>query len=82
VSLTWIMEEARACGLRFKPRPTPTDAVINARSSRDKDGRLYDSRHGVAGRAARYERRVPDWHRSPASIYMGRLGGAVAQQPS
>lgn len=50
VSLTWIMKEAELCGLRFKATPdADPDAVLNARSSADKDGRLYDSRHGVAG---------------------------------
>jgi uncharacterized protein (DUF2235 family) len=50
VSLTWIMEEAALCGLRFKATPdADPDAALSARSSADKDGRLYDSRHGLAG---------------------------------
>src|SRR5262245_10427201 len=50
VSLTWIMKEAALCDLRFKKAPeTDPDAVLFARSSADKDGRLYDSRHGLAG---------------------------------
>jgi uncharacterized protein (DUF2235 family) len=49
-SLTWIMQEAAICELRFKQAPeTDPDAVLFARSSADKDGRLYDSRHGLAG---------------------------------
>src|SRR5688500_9871123 len=50
VSLTWIMQEAALSDLRFKAAPdTDPDAVLNARSSADKDGRLYDSRHGLGG---------------------------------
>lgn len=50
VSLTWIMKEAALCELRFKTAPAADpDAVLNARCSADKDGRLYDSRHGLAG---------------------------------
>jgi uncharacterized protein (DUF2235 family) len=50
VPLTWIMKEAALCDLRFKKAPdTDPDAVLFARSSADKDGRLYDSRHGLAG---------------------------------
>ena len=50
VSLTWIMKEAELCDLRFKVVPeADPDAVVNARSSADKDGRLYDSRHALAG---------------------------------
>jgi uncharacterized protein (DUF2235 family) len=50
VPLVWIMDEARACGLRFKAAPAADpDAYKRARSSADKDGRLYDSRKGVAG---------------------------------
>jgi uncharacterized protein (DUF2235 family) len=68
VSLTWIMEEARACGLRFKTAPdADPDAVINARSSRDKDGRLYDSRHGVAGYYRYGPRKIHDLCHRPAS---------------
>lgn len=50
VSLTWIMQEAALCDLRFKAAPdTDPDAVLYARSSADKDGRLYDPRNGVGG---------------------------------
>jgi uncharacterized protein (DUF2235 family) len=50
VSLTWIMKEAEHCALRFKNAPnTDPDAVLFAKSSADKDGRLYDSRHGLSG---------------------------------
>jgi uncharacterized protein (DUF2235 family) len=50
VSLTWIMKEAELCGLALKAAPdADPDAARSARSSADKDGRLYDSRHGLAG---------------------------------
>jgi uncharacterized protein (DUF2235 family) len=50
VSLTWMMKEAALCDLTFKSAPeADPDAAVNARSSADKDGRLYDSRHGLAG---------------------------------
>jgi uncharacterized protein (DUF2235 family) len=50
IALHWIMREAQTCGLRFKSWPqADPDAEINIRASRDKDGRLYDSRAGLAG---------------------------------
>lgn len=50
VSLSWVMEEASICGLRFKRPPVADpDSVVNLRSSQDKDGRLYDSRSGIGG---------------------------------
>lgn len=50
VSLAWIMKEAQHCGLRFKLGPnSDPDAMLQAISSRDKDGRIYDSRQGLGG---------------------------------
>jgi uncharacterized protein (DUF2235 family) len=50
IPLVWIMNEAMACGLQFKKKPgAEPDALLRAESARDKDGRLYDSRHGLAG---------------------------------
>ena len=50
VSLYWIMNEAKTCGLRFKVNPpADLDAMRHAKSASDQDGRLYDSRHGLAG---------------------------------
>jgi uncharacterized protein (DUF2235 family) len=50
VSLYWMMEEAGHRGLRYKAAPlTDPDALLNTYSGADKDGRLYDSRRGVAG---------------------------------
>jgi hypothetical protein len=49
ISLYWIMEEARVCGLRFKCPPAgDPDAVAQTKSAQDKDGRLYNSRSGFA----------------------------------
>src|ERR1700730_8300830 len=50
VPLCWIMAEAQDCGLRYKTRPpADPDAMANRKAARDQDGRLYDSRHGLAG---------------------------------
>jgi uncharacterized protein (DUF2235 family) len=50
VPLHWMMTEAEACGLVFKRRPdADPDALIHTKSSKDKDGRLYDSRAGIGG---------------------------------
>jgi uncharacterized protein (DUF2235 family) len=50
IPLVWIMDEANVCGLRFKTPPSADpDALVHARSNRDKDGRLYDSRSGLGG---------------------------------
>lgn len=46
IPLYWIMEEAKVCGLTFKRPPMIPDAVTEANSAQDKDGRLYDSRSG------------------------------------
>jgi hypothetical protein len=48
VPMLWIMKEAEAAGLHFKISPQQPDALLVATSSRDKDGRLYDSRSGLA----------------------------------
>ena len=46
----WIMSEARQCGLRFKTAPdADPDSMVNTKSARDKDGRIYDSRSGFGG---------------------------------
>jgi hypothetical protein len=45
-----MMTEAECCGLKFKKRPSADpDALVHAQSSKDKDGRLYDSRSGLGG---------------------------------
>jgi uncharacterized protein (DUF2235 family) len=76
VPLQWIITEAQAAGLVFKVTPKQPDALLVADSSRDKDGRLYDSRQGIAS----YYRYGPrdllalcndDYHdvRAPARIH-------------
>jgi uncharacterized protein (DUF2235 family) len=50
VSLTWILSEARQRGLTLKAAPgADPDAFTRVRSTQDKDGRIYDSRNGLAG---------------------------------
>lgn len=44
VSLYWMMREAERCDLRLK-----NNALTEAKITRDKDGRLYDSRSGLGG---------------------------------
>jgi uncharacterized protein (DUF2235 family) len=54
VSLVWMMNEARHCGLKFKEASTyEPDALRYARSAADKDGRLYNPRSGI-GASYRY----------------------------
>jgi uncharacterized protein (DUF2235 family) len=49
VSLSWILKEASLCGLQLKEKPdAEPDALRSAKSARDSDGRLYDSRRGLA----------------------------------
>ena len=43
IPLCWMLDEAIACGLRYKVSPPwDPDALKKALSARDKDGRLYD----------------------------------------
>jgi uncharacterized protein (DUF2235 family) len=50
IPLCWIMAEAQQYGLRYKTNPpADPDAMAQRRAARDKDGRLYDSRHGLGG---------------------------------
>jgi uncharacterized protein (DUF2235 family) len=50
VPLVWIMRQAELCGLEFKKAPeNDPDAIRHAISAADRDGRLYDSRQGLAG---------------------------------
>jgi uncharacterized protein (DUF2235 family) len=61
ISLIWMMTEAAHCGLRFKAAPAADpDAVVHARSSADKDGRLYDSRQGIGGYYRYGPRKIQD----------------------
>lgn len=45
VSLHWMMQEAKACGLEFKE---DEESLKDVRLASDEDGRLYDSRYGLA----------------------------------
>jgi uncharacterized protein (DUF2235 family) len=50
VPLVWIMRQAELCGVKFKKGPeSEPDAIRHAVSAADRDGRLYDSRQGLAG---------------------------------
>jgi uncharacterized protein (DUF2235 family) len=50
VPLYWIMNEAKTAGLTLKKDPpAEPDALKRAEWGGDRDGRLYDSRAGVAG---------------------------------
>ena len=60
IPLYWMMEEARARGLRFKVPPADPDAFRRAASARDIDGRQYDSRSGVAGYYRYGPRKIAD----------------------
>lgn len=61
VSLCWMMEEARLCGLKFKSPPkADPDYFLNRQSMRDERGRIYDPRSGL-GAFYRYgPRKVTD----------------------
>jgi uncharacterized protein (DUF2235 family) len=49
IPLIWMMKEADRCGLRFKKPPkSDPDVMRQLGSMADKDGRLYDSRSGLA----------------------------------
>src|SRR5262249_7853572 len=92
VPLQWIITEAQVAGLVFKVTPKQPDALLVADSSRDKDGRLYDSRQGIAS----YYRYGPrdlfalcndDYHkvRTPVrihhSVFERISGGSTAYAP-
>lgn len=50
VSLCWILDQATHCGLKLKQTPdADPDALAHAKSQRDEDGRIYDSRKGLRG---------------------------------
>jgi uncharacterized protein (DUF2235 family) len=46
IPLYWIIQEARECGLKFKA--ANPEAIAEIKEAQDKDGRLYDSRSGLA----------------------------------
>jgi uncharacterized protein (DUF2235 family) len=61
IPLCWIMKEAQVCGLRYKTNPPmDPDALKQALSARDKDGRMYDSRQGLGGYYRYGPRKIQD----------------------
>jgi hypothetical protein len=61
VSLSWMLAEAQAADLKLKKFPgAEPDALINADSAKDKDGRLYDSRNGLGGYYRYSPRKIDD----------------------
>lgn len=66
------MQEAKVCGLRFKPA-NPA-AVAEAKEAQDKDGRLYDSRSGFASYYRYGPRRVS---RLCDQVFLRTTGDAV-----
>jgi uncharacterized protein (DUF2235 family) len=75
----WIMDQARLNGLAFKEAPkAEPDAILRVRSSRDKDGRLYDSRSGLGG----YSLRATEDRRSLQCSVLQPEGRCCADQPS
>jgi uncharacterized protein (DUF2235 family) len=60
IPLYWIMKEAEARGIKFKAPPLDPDALRKAASARDKDGRKYNSRAGIAGYYRYGPRKIAD----------------------
>ncbi len=80
VSLYWMLRQAQCCGLRLKSAPNATpDAVLLARSTRDKDGRLYDSRSGLSGYYRYGPRKIAELTRERLSC--GRPSDAAPNLP-
>jgi uncharacterized protein (DUF2235 family) len=77
VPLVWIMRQAALCGLEFKQAPEDDpDAIRHALSAADKDGRLYDSRHGLAGYYRYGPRKIAELcapHYTPVVALLARL---------
>lgn len=75
VPLLWIMNEARSCGLLFKAAPkADPDAFRHTSTARDDQGRMYDSRTGLASYYRYGPRKVSQLCNSPARL---RGGGEV-----
>src|SRR6266702_4127776 len=61
IPLYWMMQEAQLRGVVFKTDPpNDPDAFRTAASARDKDGRQYDSRAGIAGYYRYGRRKIKD----------------------
>ena len=79
VSLYWMLRQARHCGLKLKAGADAPDAMLQARTARDKDGRLYDPRSGLGGTYRYGPRKIADLCAEPLS--RGRDGGAPPNPP-
>ena len=77
VPLVWIMRQAELCGLKFKKAPeNDPDAIRHALSAADRDGRLYDSRQGLAGYYRYGPRKIAELcapHYTPVVAFLARL---------
>jgi len=60
IPLYWMMKEAHERGIKFKAPPLDPDAFKRAWSARDKDGRQYNSRAGIAGYYRYGPRKISD----------------------
>jgi uncharacterized protein (DUF2235 family) len=50
IPLIWVLSEAQACGLRFKSSVDANPQTYgHSLTAQDKDGRIYDPRHGLGG---------------------------------
>jgi len=75
IPLYWLMQEAKSRGLVFKTDPpSDPDAFRTTASARDKDGRQYDSRAGMAGYYRYGPRKLKDLCHAAGS---GRASDAV-----
>ncbi len=79
VPLVWIMRQAELCGVEFKKAPeNDPDAIRHAISAADRDGRLYDSRQGLAGYYRYGPRKIAELcapHYTPVAGLLMRLFG-------
>jgi uncharacterized protein (DUF2235 family) len=87
IPLYWIMEEARACGLRFKlPPAAEPDMVAQTRSGQDKDGRLYNSRSGLGSYYRYGPRKMADlcaqefWRGDEVYVARPKIHGSVLER--
>jgi hypothetical protein len=63
VSLSWMLAEAGHSGLTFKKMAgAEPDALLSTDSTKDKDGRLYDSRSGTGGYYRYSPRKITDFY--------------------
>ena len=75
IPLYWIMTEAQRCGLRFKAPPkADPDALTRVLGGQDKDGRLYNSRAGLANSYRYGPRKLAELC---DQIFSNRVGDAV-----